>query len=180
MNDDLEKQQIIEAIGTHSRNLLNSKWEAIQALRADPEKPFPISFQHRLAFRGDKQIVKTKISYGIRESESMETTIDNKAQMQLFGGTNGSSHGESAEDFEGQQQREPRFETGDEEGDEHQSIAEAAAGEKDPAPPLHVAPPPKKRGRGRPKRKNESGLFVDRFKSERRQKLFSVRSSADC
>lgn len=141
MNDDLEKQQIIETIGTQTNALLNSKWEAIQALRADPEKPFPISFQHRLAF-GDKQIVKTKISFGIRESESMETTINNKSQMQLFG-TNGHANGHSEDENETEGTNRFTVVAGD--GDEHEeSLSIAAAAASEPASPLT---PKKKRAK---------------------------------
>jgi hypothetical protein len=136
MNDDTEKQQIIEAIKERTGDLLEKKWEAIEALRVDPEQPFAISFKHRLAFRGDKQIVKSTIGFGLRESESVETTIEDGSQMHLFGDRtqnpgDGNGNGDSS------------HEQDEESGEEAMSIAAAAASEPDPSPP-------QKRGRGRP------------------------------
>jgi hypothetical protein len=137
MNDDNAKQQIIDAITERTGDLLEKRWEAIEALRVDPEASFKISFGHRLSFRGDQQIVKSTISFGLRESESVETTIEDGSQMALFGAhaPNGNGVGRRGN------------QDADAEGEESLSIAQAAARERDPAPPL-----PQKRGRGRPRK----------------------------
>jgi hypothetical protein len=135
MNDDSEKQQIIEAIKERTGELLEKKWEGIEALRVDPEQPFAISFKHRLAFRGDKQIVKSTIGFGMHESESMETTIEDGSQLHLFGG-NGEHNDPAEQDYENSPADGAPSEAS-------MSIAAAAATEVDPSPPV-------KRGRGRP------------------------------
>lgn len=75
---------IIKQCGENTESLLNSNWDRVESFRNDDNGKLTISVEHKLSFRDNEQMVQTKVAFGKRFKDAMESVV-NPDQMQMFG-----------------------------------------------------------------------------------------------
>lgn len=90
-------QAIIEQCADNTKSLLNANWDRIESFRNDDSNSrLTIAVEHKLSFRDNEQMVQTKIGFGKRCSDAMESVV-NPDQMQMFGNGHTAPPGDSTD-----------------------------------------------------------------------------------
>lgn len=80
-------QAVIDQCVKNTQSLLEDHWEEIQSMRDDePNEKIKISVSFNICFRGDDQMIQTKIAFGVRKTDALESIINpNQLDLPLQG-----------------------------------------------------------------------------------------------
>jgi hypothetical protein len=73
---DTNSAQIIEELLASTEALLNQHWKEIDELREDQDRRIGVTARFRIDYNGEERAIKTTLAWGLRYSDSRESTVD--------------------------------------------------------------------------------------------------------
>jgi|SRR5208282_4423203 len=78
-------EAVITECASKAEELLREHWDEIQSIRhQNPKEKIKISIDYNLEYKGDEQILRTSIGFGIRKTDHRDSVI-NPNQLEIFG-----------------------------------------------------------------------------------------------
>jgi hypothetical protein len=76
-------QAVIAECVSKTQELLQEHWDEIQSIReGEPNEKIKIGIDFNINYRGDEQIIRTKIAFGVRKTDARESVI-NPNQLEI-------------------------------------------------------------------------------------------------